>query len=99
MARLSYEAVAAGLREMIKLRNGEMPSERELDGAPLLTDWLFGEIDGGYRRLGGFVTGHPLIGPGWCWTSVVLFVVPDRSWARTISRYYRLGRPMPFGRD
>jgi hypothetical protein len=99
MAKLSNEVIAGGLRAMIKLKNGEMPAEDELETAPFLDLWLFEEVEGGYRRLGGFVTGHPTIGPGWCWTSVVLFVSPDARWARTISRYYRLGKPLTFGRD
>jgi hypothetical protein len=96
---LSEEAVAAGLRELAKLKRGEMPTEAELENAPHLSDWLLEEVDGGYRRLGGVVTGHPRIHPGWCWTSVVLFVARDGSWARTISRYYRLGKPLTIDWD
>lgn len=99
MAKLSDEAVAAGLRELIKLHNGEKPSELELERAPLLTGWLLASMSNGYQRLGGFVTGHPTIRPGWCWTSVVLFVAEDRRWARTVSRYYRLGRPLSSDRE
>ena len=94
MARLTDEAVAAGLQELAKLKRGEMPSDADLDGAPILAGWFVEDISNGYQRLGGFVTGHPTIRPGWCWTSVLLFISDDRTWARTISRYYRLGSPL-----
>lgn len=99
MAKLSDEIVAAGLRELKKLRRGEMPSDLELERAPVLAGWLVEDLNDGFQRLGGFVTGHPTIRPGWCWTSIVLFMAVDRTWARTISRYYRLGEPFSVERD
>ena len=99
MAKLSDEVVAAGLRELAKLQGGYTPSKSELDQAPVLTSWLVEDMSNGLRRLGGVVTGHPTIRPGWCWTSVLLFVAADGSWARTISRYYRLGEPFSALRD
>ncbi|MFK4810954.1 DUF6634 family protein [Devosia sp. ZW T5_3] len=99
MARLSDGVVAAGLRELVRLRSGHMPTDRDLENAPHLSGWVFGEMDDGHRRLGGVVTGHPRLPAGWCWTSIVLFVSPDLRWARTISRYYRLGEPMALNKD
>ena len=99
MARLSDEVVATGLRELAKLQGGHVPSDRELDQAPVLTGWLIEDMSNGLRRLVGFVTGHPTIPPGWCRTSVLLFVAADGSWARTISRYYRLGEPFSTVQD
>ena len=42
-------------------------------------------------RLIGVVSGHPSIADGWCTTSVVLAADEAAGWARTVSRYYRLG--------
>ena len=97
MSRLSDEQVAAGVLAAIKLSDGELPTEAELAGAPLLTGWVLGEGPGGYSRLGGFVSGHPSLADGWCWTSVVLYLETNRRWARTVSRLYRLGDPLNSG--
>lgn len=97
MSRLSDETVAAGIRAAMKLRDGELPTEAELADAPLLTGWVLGQEQGGYCRLGGFVSRHPRLADGWCWTSVVLFLEPNRRWARTVSRFYRLDDPLSFG--
>lgn len=97
MGRLSNEALLAGLRAAIKLKGGELPTEAELADAPLLTGWVLGQEPGGYSRLGGFVSGHPSLADGWCWTSVVLYLEPNRRWARTVSRLYRLGDPLNSG--
>lgn len=94
MSRLSHETVVAGLRAAIKLRSGELPTEADLKSAPLLTGWILGQEPGGYYRLGGFVSGHPKLADGWCWTSTVLFLEPTRRWARTVSRLYRLSDPL-----
>lgn len=96
MATLSHETVAAGVREAIRLRNGEMPTLTELESAPLLSGWVLEEAENGLWRFGGLVTGHPVLRPGWCWTSVVLYIEPNRGWARTVSRIYRLGEPLNF---
>jgi hypothetical protein len=93
MGKLSDEAVAAGLLAAKRLHGGELPREAELTSAPFITGWLLsGELDG-FTRLGGFVSGHPVLPDGWCWTSVVLIIDPDLRWARTVSRLYRLGEP------
>jgi hypothetical protein len=94
MSRLSDETVIAGLRAAVRLRSGAVPTDTELEGAPMLSGWVLERVIGGYRRFGGFVSGHPNLPDGWCWTSVVLFIEPDRRWARTISRLYRLGNPL-----
>lgn len=93
MVKLSHEAVARGLKEMTRLHAGYRPTAQELAEAPILSGWLLQEIGNGLHRLGGVVSGHPILAPGWCWTSVVVFMAPDKTWARTISRYYRLEKP------
>jgi hypothetical protein len=45
-------------------------------------------------HLVGRVTGHPLQGDRKIATSPVWFADPDGTWARTLSRYYRLAPPL-----
>ena len=97
MGRLSNEMLLAGLSAAIKLSEGVLPTEAELADAPLLTGWVLGQEQGGYSQLGGFVSGHPILDDGWCWTSVVLYLEPNCRWARTVSRLYRLGDPLNSG--
>lgn len=66
------------------------PSAALLDHAPLLERWSFATI----RRpcLIGGVTGHPLLGDSSRIQTSELFAIdPSAGWARTLSRYYRLG--------
>ena len=91
MVRLSEEAIQAGLLAARKLRDGELPTEAELASAPVLNGWILVEDPGEIVRLGGFVSGHPILADGWIWTSILLFMEPNRQWARTVSRLYRLG--------
>lgn len=44
-------------------------------------------------RLIGDVTGHPLLGTRTIVTSQLWFADPHGQWIRTMSRFYRLGRP------
>jgi hypothetical protein len=60
-----------------------------LDEAPVLHDW-----DWALRPvpiLAGDVVGHPLLGCRDIVTSEVFALDTDRGWARTYSRFYRLG--------
>ena len=70
------------------------PSSRELETAPLIEEWVMTIVppDGG-PSLFGRVTGHPLIedGRSVC-TSELVALDREAGWARTRSRYYRLGR-------
>lgn len=83
-----------GLEEDIRLaRLGaakEVPDAATLSAAPLLDCWWTEAIQPGVFRLKGAVTGHPRIRDGWCTTGPVIAVADDRTWVRTLSRYYRL---------
>lgn len=61
----------------------------ELDGAPTIENW-----SPTHRRVGtlvGLVEDHPLLGNKLVVTSEVYATNPKQGWARTFSRFYRLG--------
>ena len=69
------------------------PTVAQLAAAPLLERWRFAFVRRERRpSLVGSVIGHPLLGdrPDVV-TSMLLALDPDRRWARTHSRIYRLG--------
>lgn len=69
------------------------PSRAELATAPVLQHWRpFRTLDGSVV-LGGYVSGHPVLRDGPVRTSGLLALDPDMSWARTVSRWYRLEYP------
>lgn len=73
--------------------NGAVP-EALLQSAPRL-DAYFPVVTPQGLRLIGEVSGHPLL-PGQgrrIITSQLWLADPDGNWVRTLSRYYRLGRP------
>lgn len=91
MSTLSKETAAAGLREAARIRSGVVPGAADLAAAPLLTGWAVQPMPGGLFRLVGFVSGHPLLQDGCITTSAILAADEQAGWARTVSRYYRLG--------
>jgi hypothetical protein len=62
----------------------------ELDGAPILTDWSLSVRP--VAALVGNVTGHPVLGSRQVITSELFAIDPKGGWARTMSRFYVLGR-------
>jgi len=66
------------------------PSQGDLLNAPLLNPWRI-DIWDGHFRLYGACTGHPEIDDPFVTTSPLLALDPDRGWARTRSRWYRVG--------
>ena len=70
------------------LQNRGSPTAEDLSSAPLLTNWSVGRPCA--FGLKGQVIGHPLIQDGEVWTSAAYVLAGDRSWVRTLSRYYRL---------
>ena len=80
------EAIAAGVG----------PAASELADAPLLQGW---DLDiRTVRSLSGVVDGHPRFPPGRRVRTSELFATDGRTWARTLSRYYRLGTRRPAAR-
>ena len=72
----------------------EGPDPAVLSSAPMLDLWQ--PIHSPLRELclAGRCVGHPVLGVAerWIVTSQLLGLAPDMSWARTASRFYRLGQ-------
>ena len=88
------ERLASLVADMERIRRGELP--QALAGgedAPILDRWILGHRP--VPCLTGLSTGHPrLAGMNRAIaTSDLWLMSKDRSWARTLSRWYRLGRP------
>jgi hypothetical protein len=86
--------LAAAKDALERIRRGEAPSAEELAAAPLLRFWCV-VLDEPLPVLQGVVTGHPRLPDGHLVaTSPILWLAPDRTAARTVSRWYRLGVPL-----
>lgn len=88
------ERLAGLVADMERIRQGELP--QALAGgedAPILDRWILGQRQA--PCLAGLSTGHPrLAGVNRAIaTSDLWLMSEDRTWARTLSRWYRLGRP------
>ncbi|WP_199261141.1 DUF6634 family protein [Paracoccus binzhouensis] len=68
------------------------PSDADLAHAPVLSDWKAAISPGGHVILWGEVADHPLLGTSSITTSQLIAINPEAGWARTASRWYRLGR-------
>jgi len=78
--------------DMKALRDGSLPEELAGVEPPILDRWT--PAFGHSVYLVGLSTGHPkLIGENrLISTSELMLVSEDQTWARTLSRWYRLGR-------
>lgn len=81
------EQLAADLR---RLSSGWQPNPIELAAAPVLDKWELAPF--AYAALRGEVDGHPIMGSRWILTSPLYAVDEHHRWARTLSRFYLLGR-------
>lgn len=88
-------ARARAVREAIeRIQRGELPTANELAAAPKL-DWWCVTDSQPWPELTGVVTGHPALPDGaQITTSKLLWLSDDRSSARTVSRFYRLGEAL-----
>jgi hypothetical protein len=84
-----------------RLIAGWCPGEALLLDAPILDEWGFRSRNPLCLTFYGIVTGHPYIGDGRpCHTSpVIAYDGRLGIWVRTISRWYRLGRPHRHGNN
>ncbi len=69
------------------------PSPDTLSASPCLDVWQPIQI-GTVLCLAGAVSGHPLLPDTFITTSPLVALRQDAAWARTISRFYRLGSPL-----
>ena len=71
------------------------PTEADLAQAPVLDRWVAMQDRIGHVILFGRVTDHPRLGNRDIHTSQVFGLDVAEKWARTYSRWYRLGVPYP----
>jgi hypothetical protein len=76
-----------------RLEHGRSVSPVLLQKAPLLEDWVPAITPQGVQLVGQ-VTGHPLLGDCAAATTALWFADPNGAWARSLSRFYRLGPPL-----
>lgn len=79
------------LVDLERLGNGERPSQEELDASRLLDNYIISLAS--RPCLIGENHGHPILKGRLIQTSDLCVAALDRSWARTMSRFYRLGSP------
>lgn len=79
--------------DLRRIDEGWRPSESDLADAVGLEDWL-PAVDpvNNLPILIGEAIGHPILGDRFITTSPLLWISKDRTIARTLSRWYRLGR-------
>lgn len=90
---LELARLSALVADMEAIGCGLAPEDLVEGEAPLVDRWILGRLP--VPCLVGLSTGHPRL-PGenrLIGTSDVWLISEDRSWARTLSRWYRLGRP------
>ena len=76
-------------RDLKLIEQLQAPSIFDIASAPVIDDWRIGrrlEVD-----LTGVVSGHPEVGPGPVVTSGLYYLDPIAGYARTLSRWYKLG--------
>jgi hypothetical protein len=87
------ERLVALLTDMESIHRGVAPEVMAGDDAPILDRWVLAMRT--VPCLAGLSTGHPeLVGENrLIGTSDLWLLSKDHAWARTLSRWYRLGRP------
>lgn len=80
------------LRDLEFVRSGRHPDRNQLASAPLIDDWRI--VNRPAPCLMGTVKGHPTIKNGHTGLTTELWLLaPTLGYARTLSRYYAMGRP------
>ena len=78
--------------DLVEIAGGRGPRPEDLADAPTLDEYVVAEKT--LPCLVGVQSGHPSVTGSRIQTSE-MYVLDERSgWARTLSRYYRLGRPL-----
>jgi hypothetical protein len=91
IARL--ESLVSDLRH---LADGNLPTPKNIADAPLIDGWV--QATRPELCLVGQMHGHPVCRGPLSITSGLWVWAPEHGWVRTLSRFYRLGRPHDAGR-
>lgn len=85
-------------RVMIAIRAAEArPSVAEIAAAPILERWRVLISPQGTPVIWGQVSGHPRLGETMISTSRLIAINQRAGWARSMSRFFRLGTPIAGG--
>ena len=88
---LDVQRLEALVSDLKLIADGRRPTTEQLRAAPLLDQWQPDVREA--VCLSGYSQNHPTLqGPTVC-TSEMWAFAPTLGWARTISRFYQLGRP------
>lgn len=90
LARENARRVHELSRDLALIEKLRGPGIRDMAEAPLLEDWMIGNRM--ETALIGTVAGHPLLADGPVITSAIHYLDEQAGYARTFSRWYRLGR-------
>ncbi len=77
--------------DVIAIAEGSAPMDADLADAPILDRYAV--CEGAVQCLTGIQSGHPVLTGKLIETSELHLMSVRDGWARTTSRYYRLGRP------
>jgi hypothetical protein len=97
----SVDVVIAKLRKLAsdlsRIRSGKGPTRAEIVGAPVLDWWALGVRP--VPALTGVVLGHPVLRENNAIVTSELFAIDTAGgFARTYSRFYKLGAPEGFNK-
>lgn len=77
-------------RDLRSIAESGAPTSAELDRAPILDQWQFSQRS--MTSLVGTVVGHPRLPDGPVRTTEIWAISTTQGWARSLSRFYALGR-------
>lgn len=77
--------------DLQRIAEGKMPSAHLLERSPYLRNWQLASYS--VPRLVGECDNHPILAAQVIRTSDIWIFAPELGWARTLSRFYRLGKP------
>jgi hypothetical protein len=86
----TYRRSKSLAEDLARLAVGQQPTAGDLSAAPIIDDWTI--ADRQESALAGLISGHPVLGTRPGITSSVFALDLDHGWARTWSRWYRLGK-------
>lgn len=79
------------LADLKRFTQKQFPTQEELEEAPLIDEYVI--VPRSAHALSGLVHEHPRLGTTSIMTTQLWVIAPSLGWARTWSRFYRLGFP------